>query len=621
MKRTLFLLLLAIAIGFMGCNRNSKPQPTPQPAAVDLAGADVVILHEGQLQFYNHAAQTLTPFEAEKDSVINLAFDDNNHLFYTTAKGQDLVLKTIDLSESDPQPKLCADWQLTLDQVTDNLFGTGAYGLEMDDSMENLYLFCNQFDGDDHFNYEVCNIASGETKGIDYEEHRLVCFPIAFLDHFYNEDRQFYYASPSGKVCLSDRIDFTKVLEVASDLKDMDFSPVAVSPDGAWIVYAADVHIGEGWSYYCVASADGKIQKALTDSDVWTPAPQWLPDGSLVYVGKEPAVKIDAPDGTTTTILDGAKKFYLKPVGKTGNPFQEKQVDLANCDMAIIEDGKVTFCNPAHNIYIPLATEEDEVLNGVFHGEDYFYYTVVIGGELYLKYFYKGEWGLNQRMLTDWGLKRSDCSSEDGDLVSLMGCKGEVPVVSIGYNLFDEYAEFTDFRTYNPRNQKKRDNYFVVEEGEVPLTEDDLTNDQDLFVRVEEEIELDEDEDGEGYKAYYYYVQNGDSICLSDKIDFDRYKTEYSYEPQFVFLGFGPGRNCVLFAAPIDWGHTGHGPLCFASLDGKVQLVLDSDFQEACFGWLSDGRLAHTGADGIYVVGPNGKEEKISSAKRFVTAY
>lgn len=78
MKRTLFLLLLAIAIGFMGCNRNPKPQPTPQPAAIDLSGADVVILHEGQLQFYNHAAQTLTPFEAEKDSVVNLALDDNN---------------------------------------------------------------------------------------------------------------------------------------------------------------------------------------------------------------------------------------------------------------------------------------------------------------------------------------------------------------------------------------------------------------------------------------------------------------------------------------------------------------------------------------------------------------
>ena len=615
MKKTFFFLLAVMVFGLMGCGNGS-----PKPATKHLPGVDMVIIHQGQLQFYNHATQTLTPYEAEKDSVVNLALDDSNHLFYTTAHGQDLVLKTLDLSETDPQPKVCANWEITLDQATNILFGDGVYDLEMDDSMENLYLFCNSYEVDDHFNFEKCNIASGKTEGIDFEEHGLVCFPIHFLDHFYTEGQQFYYATPTGKVCLSDQIDFAKVLGGEENMEDMEFAPVAISPDGTQIVYCAIVHVDLGWAYYCVASADGKTQRVLTDSDTRTPAPGFLADGSLVYVGKGPAIKIDAPDGSTTTILEGAERFFLQPVGRLTNPFKENQVDLGNCDMAIIDDGKVTLCNPAHDIFIPLATEKDYVLNGVFH-EDQFYYTVAIGDDLYLKKFDMSRWGPNQEMLTGWGLKRSDCSSGDGDVVAPMECEGKIPVITIDYNLYEEFDEFTDFRAYNPSTRKKADNNLGIEKGDSEQYAEELRNDKDLFVKVEEELEMEEDEEGEGYKAYYYYVAKGDSICLSDQIDFDSFKGEYSYEPQFELLRIGPARNCVLFAAPIDWGHTGHGPLCFSSLDGKVQKALVSDFQDACYGWLGDGRLAYVDDDGIHVIAPDGTDQKISSAHRFVTRY
>ncbi len=55
MKKTLFVLIAALALGVMSCDRT-------------IPRVDVVIINHGQMQFYNHATQKLTPYEAETDS-------------------------------------------------------------------------------------------------------------------------------------------------------------------------------------------------------------------------------------------------------------------------------------------------------------------------------------------------------------------------------------------------------------------------------------------------------------------------------------------------------------------------------------------------------------------------
>ena len=77
----------------------------------------------------------------------------------------------------------------------------------------------------------------------------------------------------------------------------------------------------------------------------------------------------------------------------------------------------------------------------------------------------------------------------------------------------------------------------------------------------------------------------------------------------------------VTYGAAVDFGHVGYGPLCFATLDGKVQKALCYDYNGACFGWLANGKLAYFGNDGIYVVSPDGTEQKIASPHEFVTCY
>ena len=184
MKKTLYFLIAALALGVMSCERTAPR-------------VDLVIINHGQMQFYNHAKQKLTPYEAETDSVVNVLFDKSDHLFYTAAHQQALTLKSLDLTESHPQPKVCASWKLTLDQITDEVYGTGAEGMFLDEALENLYLMRGSFEDDDPIYAEAFNIASGTKKVLTFEEYEPVYQLSIAQDHFYSEQEKFYYVAPT----------------------------------------------------------------------------------------------------------------------------------------------------------------------------------------------------------------------------------------------------------------------------------------------------------------------------------------------------------------------------------------------------------------------------------------
>lgn len=619
MKKILFFGLMALAV--MGCNRNPKPN---SPASVNAGPpkADMVVLQHGQMLFYDHATQQLTPYEAEKDSVINLVFDENNRLYYTTASLQDLKLKTVDLTKSDPQPSLVYDWKLTLHQVTDFMFGTGAASLALDE--EKIVYLPTSYSYEEYpFDVEAFNLVSGNAYELSSSEYMEMYHGQKTLDrdHFYNENYKFYHATPEGKVCLNDKINFRTVFD-EGDLSDLYFYPVNYSPDGQCIVYAANVELGEGWGYYCLASCDGQKQIPLKDSDIWTMAPVWLADGSLVYVGNEASrcIKIMSPDGNVSVLLTDAEKYYVNPLELPKTPTKERQEDFGDPDMAIFDNGKLIFYNSSYNTFIPFVAEEDYVVNGVFRESDAFYYTVAVGDELYLKKIYLGYFRSTPEMLTDWNLKISDCYGSENDLAAPMFSYSNVSLIRMDYELYEEFGEFLNNRYYDYDTRTMTDEWpedINMGDG-FDDWETQFMNDQDRFEQIDEPME------GEDDKSIYYYIPDlseDTKICISCNIDFDYYKTsEYSYEPQFEFLGIGPNRDCVVYAAPVDWGHVGHGPLCYATLDGKVQLALDNtDVADVCYGWLSDGRLAYSDHEGIKAVAPDGSVTLISTAKRFVT--
>ena len=639
MKKTRLFFVAVMALCILGCDRQQKPGKTE---TIDLSSVDMVVIKHGQMLFYDHETQKLMPYEAETDSVVNIAFDHNNHLYYTAAHQQDLKLKRIDLSAKDPQPTLCADWKLNLDDITDVMFGTGAVKLEIDDSMENLYMMNNHTNEHLTFDYETYHVGSDKSEGISYEDHRLASFTTAVLDHFFEEQGKFYYVTPEGKVCLNDQIDFSAYFE-EGDLGDVAFYPMGISPDGQQIVYDANCGIGEGWGYYCLASSDGKRQSVLADSDNWKMAPQWLDDGSLVYVGSEPRPKTDPeyrdwnttrgcikildPNGETTLLVSDAKHFYLNPVGKPLPSAEDRQAFLGGCDMAVFENGKVSFYNSATGEYTPFVMEKDEVISGVFNGPDVFYYTVAIGDELYLKQFYLDYYYHSPSMIGDWDLKKSDCKTEKGNNVAPMTSYSNAPAVGIVYKYDAEFEQFMEKRHYNIADKKIEEGWWpgilnVVDGPDEKQKQ--FNDDKELFEEVEVPLTEAEmatmGEDDPGYRSYYYYVPaGGQRICMSDKIDFSPY-IEFD-QPRFELVGIGPTRDCVAYGAIMGWYLAGaHGPLCFATLDGKEQMALDgTDVNDKRYGWLDDGSLVYSTEIGIWSVSHDGTLKQLSTATRFVT--
>ena len=94
--------MAVLTLFVMSCNRDK------------VSDADLVVVDHGNMSFYDVEAQKLIPYEKETDSVLNLLFDDNSHLYYTVTKGDNLLLKMVDMNQSSPTPKECAYWNMGL---------------------------------------------------------------------------------------------------------------------------------------------------------------------------------------------------------------------------------------------------------------------------------------------------------------------------------------------------------------------------------------------------------------------------------------------------------------------------------------------------------------------------
>ena len=304
------------------------------------------------------------------------------------------------------------------------------------------------------------------------------------------------------------------------------------------------------------------------------------------------------------------------------NPSDTETVaSLKGCDMAVFEDGKVTFYNSSTNTFVPFTDEKDFVLSGVFFDESDFYYTVSVDDELYLRKIDLSAEKPAPVELTDWELKLSDCHVDSCGSDAWMYSYSDLPVISIEYNMGEMCSGFRDARFYLFDEQTKCDGWPESIDASILATEQ-LT-DHEHFLALPKEEGNDE--------TCFYYIPGGigsygseeemaaNRVCISDKINFHegRY-SGWEYEPEFEILGISPEADCAVYAAIMEWGRGGHGPLCFATVDGKVQKLLAYD---ANYGWLGDNRLVFSDDEGIKTVTPDGTITKLTSGERFVTAY
>ena len=610
--RIALVLLAVVSLCIMACNRRPKGQ----------SGKEIVVLDKGQMSFYDLKTKTLNPFEAETDSVINMVFADKDHLYYTVSKDQNLSLKMVDLNQTTLEPKSCADWNMTIEEALDFMYGN-VMDLHLDEAGEHICFYKLDEEGL-VMNNVTYNIKSGEVKELEDDETIDLYYGEKNFNpsHCYPERGQFHYVTPEGNTCLSDKIDFKIHFNEDDNLEELDFVPVVMSPDEQKLVFTAVVYDGEGWGYYCVANTDGNSQKLLGNSDIWDQHPEWLLDGSLVYIGKED-VQLITPQNETFAIGTG-QKFATRPF-LTPEHNNVRQSDLEGSDVAFLDNGKVTFYNSLLDMSTPYVVEADSVINGAFVGEDMFYYTVSIGNNLYLKRVYLGV-DVEPTMVTDWELQLEDCVSETYGKAAELNWVPNLNRIGINHNFSWDFYDFSDIRFYDLENQTKLDGWV---EGELETDDYD-----ERLTQTMEDLERFHAEGGN-----YYYTVGDQEVCISDKINFREYVSdpEYYSEPEFEFYSIDPTRTNVAYAALIEWGDLGHGPLCLASLDGKMQVAFkNTDAANLNWGWLENGALLYVGQEPrptddpaydaewnttrpcVKVAYPDGSEEVLSHSSSFV---
>lgn len=593
MKKT-FIFLLAIVAMFVGCKRH----PHVSDAAAKI---DAVIVDKGIMQFYDMETQQLTPFTAESDSVVNMLFTDSTHLYYTAVKNDNLSLKVIDLGAKTIEPKLCANWNQTVDDVVDYEIGRVS-DLYLSEGGKYLYIY--GFDPDLGPMIPIAySVSMGKVVKLDEEE----LFSLSYYSsktvssRFLSENHLFYYVTPQGKICLNDKINVSRCFHEAYGEDDIEFAPDSFSPDGQKVLFYAMMYWGENMGVYCVATVDGTSQYVLEDSNLGQCAPVWLPDGSLMYVGEEPRPQDDPAyeeDYNMTRpcvrVLDTKGNAKTLSTGSliAARPFVvEKETThqdgLENCDVAVFDKGKVMFYNSETGAFIPFVAESDSVINGVFDEMDCFFYTVAIGDNLYLKQVYMTNYSPSPVMLADWGLRLDDCVSETYGKAAELFWMADQQAVGIFHSFSWDFYNFSEVKLYD------REKNAVVNDW---ISEMDESVDEGE--EVSEVVEVPEQfvQTDEGF----FYEVGDQSFCLSDKINFKDYCSdpEYFSDPEFVSLSIDPTHRFAAYYALIEWGDLGHGPLCRASLDGTMQTALKgTDAADLSWGWLKDGSLLYVGSE------------------------
>lgn len=322
MKKYCFILVMALVGIVMGCNHQNTPQttdapPTPEVSKVaslpaNIADCDMTMLDNGKLYLYNTATSVMTPYEAEKDSVVNVLFEPDM-VYYCVAVDNHILLRCIDLTQPDPQPKQLVDWGVPYEDCVTETYGTVS-SLECYRARKMLGLWYDfSWDSYSLTKQKLYNLETGEITEYDWEvwqkeeqalqeeeeqteeNYHYTSTADELQEYLKQKDGQ-YYMTDGNDVCLTDQIDCASYASSPEYYSGPEFEYVSSSPDNLKVLYMIIVEWGDfPHGILAISSTDGKLQMPLEDTDCTGFMAEWLDDGSLVYVGEEP-LSPDHPD-------------------------------------------------------------------------------------------------------------------------------------------------------------------------------------------------------------------------------------------------------------------------------------------------------------------------------------
>lgn len=325
MKNHSYFLIAIMLLGMMSCDRTSvKP-----------SDCEMALLDKGKIVFYDANSNKSLAYMAETDSVINAEYADEHTFYYTVSNQKGLQLKRLDLQQPDPKPVFCIDWNLTLDDCTDEIRGYASMLIVSED--RNYVGIMKEYSWDV---YGLTKIVlyernTGKVLEYDYEDDRfsdLVFIKDKIVHRSFDSDEgEFYFYNTEGENCLTDQLDFAGYFGVdPEELEDLDYYAVSFTPIGEWVLFSASMPWGDfGYGPYCVATWNGEKQMILDGTDITDREPEWLKDGSLVFIsadqlpesspeyesyhmGRKPCVSLMAPNGKIK-IISHANDFVVKP--------------------------------------------------------------------------------------------------------------------------------------------------------------------------------------------------------------------------------------------------------------------------------------------------------------------
>lgn len=330
MKKHYFFLVVALALGMMACDQKPANPVDDNNKPTDQNKRELGFVEDGQLKFYDIQKGEAEAYTQETDSVVDAVCTTDGKVYYNVKANDRLLLKCLDMKAADPQPESLADWNLDLGSREGNPFSAfGKMYLSMDQTQIALEVDIMWFAGP-CYNLAIYDCSSktisknilyqfNEEQGmvdfIDEENNFKVYAPEANFDFDRFEDSDgFYYLNDGQRICLNDQL---KDMEDMGDFEvEYDHDPIELDPSGKRLLFATSTYLGDGLlGFFAVSSLDGKNQIALPNSDVMEDCPQWLSNGSLVYIGYESdkdALFLMDTSGNIRTIAH-TNKFFVLP--------------------------------------------------------------------------------------------------------------------------------------------------------------------------------------------------------------------------------------------------------------------------------------------------------------------
>ncbi len=307
-------------------------------------------------------------------------------------------------------------------------------------------------------------------------------------------------------------------------------------------------------------------------------------------------ITIKPDPNSVTTNVDSVEVSVN--VNVYGDSVAAQPVDLSQCDMVMLDNGKLHFYDTKTATSIPYVAETDSVVNCVFTPDDCLYYCVPAGKGIVLKRVNLTEANPQPELLADWGVEYEKCVTETYGTVSPLEYYAGRRMLGLHHDFSWDGFDFIEQKLYNMDNGQITDwDYETWQETEPVYISDDqeeMGENYQYVSTADEFAEFLHDENGQ------YWFKDGDPVCLTNKIDFSQYVSdpEYASDREFSYISSAPDNSKVLYMAILEWGDYPHGILAVSSYDGTFQMPLeDTDCTGFNAKWLDDGSLVYVGEE------------------------